>query len=187
MAMPSLKRDWTIADLANLPEDGQRYEVLDGELYVTPSPNADHQAAVQALYRMIAEYLDREPIAFAFVAPGDVMFSPRRLAQPDLFVVPLQNGRRPRSFADVKQLLLAVEVISPSSSRADRVAKRTVYREEGVEVYWVVDLDARTFERSVPSDPRVEVLADSIEWHPAGASQPLSIDLEEYFRRVLDA
>ena len=67
------------------------------------------------------------------------------------------------------------------------MAKRTVYREEGVEVYWVVDLDARAFERSVPNDPRVEVLADRIEWHPAGAEQALIIDLEEYFRRVLDA
>jgi Uma2 family endonuclease len=187
MGMPTLKRDWTVADLADLPDDGNRYEVLDGILYVTPSPSADHQTAVQALYRLLADYLDREPIGFVFVAPGDVTFSPRRLVQPDLFVVPLQEGRRPRRFADVKHLLLAIEVLSPSTSRADRVAKRTVYREEGVEVYWVVDLDARTVERSVPNDPRVEVLADRIEWHPAGAERPLIIDLEEYFRRVLDA
>jgi Uma2 family endonuclease len=187
MGMPTLKRDWTVADLADLPDDGNRYEVLDGILYVTPSPSADHQTAVQALYRLLADYLDRERIGFVFVAPGDVTFSPRRLVQPDLFVVPLQEGRRPRRFADVKHLLLAIEVLSPSTSRADRVAKRTVYREEGVEVYWVVDLDARTVERSVPNDPRVEVLADRIEWHPAGAERPLIIDLEEYFRRVLDA
>lgn len=187
MAMPILKRDWTVADLAGLPDDGNRYEVLDGILYVTPSPSADHQTAVQALHRLLADYLDREPTGFVFVAPGDVTFSPRRLVQPDLFVVPLQEGRRPRRFADVKHLLLAVEVLSPSTSRADRVAKRTVYREEGVEVYWVVDLDARTVERSVPNDLRVEVLTDRIEWHPAGAERPLIIDLEEYFRRVLDA
>jgi Uma2 family endonuclease len=97
MPMPMLKREWIVADLADLPGDGNRYEVLDGELFVTPSPSADHQAAVQLLHRLIADYLDREPIGFVFVAPGDVTFSPRRLVQPDLFVVPLHEGRRPRS------------------------------------------------------------------------------------------
>jgi Uma2 family endonuclease len=186
MAMPTLKRDWTVADLADLPDDGNRYEVLDGELFVTPSPSADHQTALQVLHRLLADYLDRERVGFVFVAPGDVTFSPRRLVQPDLFVVPLHDGRRPRRFADVKHLLLAVEVLSPSTSRADRVAKRTVYREEGVEVYWVVDLDARAIERSVPTDPRVEVLADQIDWRPTGARESLVIDVEAFFRRVLD-
>ena len=74
----------------------------------------------------------------------------------------------------------------PFPARADRVAKRTVYREEGVEAYWFADLDARTFERSVPEDPRVEVLAERIDWHPTGAGEPLVIDIENYFRRVLD-
>jgi len=187
MAMPSVKREWTVADLADLPEDGNRYEVLDGVLYVTPSPSADHQTAVGLLLRLVGDYLDRERIGFVFIAPADVTFSSRRLVQPDLFVVPLRDGRRPRRFEDVKHLLLAIEVLSPSTSRADRVAKRTVYRAEGVDVYWVVDLDARTFERSVPGDPRVEVLADRIDWHPSGAERPLVIDLEEYFRRLLDA
>ena len=184
--MPSLKRDWTVADLAELPDDGNRYEVLDGELYVTPAPTFDHQTALQLLFLLIADYLDREPIAYVYIAPADVTFSPRRGVQPDLFVIPPHSGRRPRRFEDVGHLALAVEVISASSSRADRVAKRTVYREEGVEVYWVVDLDSRTIERSTPADPRVEVLSDRIEWLPAGASQPLAIDLESYFSRTLD-
>jgi Uma2 family endonuclease len=187
MAMPILKRDWTVADLADLPEDGNRYEVLDGRLYVTPAPSFDHQVALQLLHRLIAEYLDREPVGFVLIAPADVTFSDRRGVQPDLFAMPPHEGRRPRRFEDGGHLMLAVEVLSPSTGRADRVAKRTVYREEGVEVYWVVDLDARTFERSVPNDRRVEVLPDRVEWHPAGAERPLVIDVDEYFRRVLDA
>jgi Uma2 family endonuclease len=184
--MPNLERNWTVADLDDLPDDGSRYEVLDGALYVTPAPTFDHQAAAQLLFELIAQYLRQERIGFSFLAPADVRFSPRRSVQPDLFVMPPHDGRRPRHFDDEKHLLLAVEVLSPSSSRADRVAKRTVYREEGVETYWVVDLDARTFERSVPNDSRVEVLADSIEWNPVGAEHPLVIDVEDYFRRVLD-
>lgn len=187
MAMPSLKRDWTVADLADLPEDGNRYEVLDGMLYVTPAPTFDHQAALQLLHRLFADYLDRYPVGFVFIAPADVTFSQHRGVQPDLFVMPPFEGRRPRRFEQGGHLMLAVEVLSPSTGRADRVAKRTVYREEGVEVYWVIDLDARTLERSVPSDPRVKVFADRIDWHPTGAAQPLIIDLEEYFCRVLDA
>lgn len=186
MSMPSLKRRWTVADLADLPDDGNRYEVLDGELLVTPAPSLDHQAALQLLHRLIADYLDIEPVGFAFIAPADVTFSERRGVQPDLCVMPLHDGRRPRRFEDVSHLLLAVEVLSPSSVRADRVAKRTVYREEGVEAYWMVDLDARTFERSTPRDSRIEVLAERIEWHPVGARTPLVIDIEHFFRRVMD-
>jgi Uma2 family endonuclease len=189
MAMPKLERDWTVADLADLPEDGNRYEVLDGTLYVTPTPSFDHQTALQLLSRLIAEYLEREPVGFVFIAPADVTFSQRRGVQPDLFVMPPHgaDARRPRRFEDGRRLLLAVEVLSPTTGRADRVAKRAVYREEGVETYWVVDLEARTFERSVPTDSRVEVLADRVEWRPAGAARPLIIDVADYFRRVLDA
>jgi Uma2 family endonuclease len=187
MSMPNVRRDWTVADLAGLPDDGNRYEVIDGELYVTPAPSFDHQAALQLLHRLVADYLDREPIGYVLIAPADVTFSERRGVQPDLFVVPPHDRRRPRRFEDVGHLLLAAEVLSPSSVRADRVAKRTVYREEGVEVYWVLDLDARTFEQSVPADPRVEVLANRVEWRPAGAREPLVIDVEDFFRRVLDS
>jgi Uma2 family endonuclease len=184
--MPNLRRNWTVADLADLPNDGNRYEVLDGDLYVTPAPSLHHQAAVFLLARLLADYLQNERIGFVVIAPADVTFSPRRGVQPDLFVIPPHHGRYPARFEDVGHLLLAAEVVSPSSGRADRVSKRTVYREEGVEVYWVVDLDARTFERSVPAQPAVDVLAERLEWHPPGASRPLALDIEEYFRRVLD-
>ncbi|MEO6877759.1 MAG: Uma2 family endonuclease, partial [Gemmatimonadaceae bacterium] len=71
--------------------------------------------------------------------------------------------------------------------RADRVKKRALFRAEGVDEYWIVDMDARTIERSTPADERVEVLAETIRWLPQGASAPLTIDLPDYFQRVLDA
>jgi Uma2 family endonuclease len=83
--------------------------------------------------------------------------------------------------------LLAVEVLSPSTARADRVVKRAMFRDEGVAEFWIVDLDARTFERSTPADSRVEVLDLRIEWRPEGASTPLVIDVTRYFADVLDA
>ena len=65
--------------------------------------------------------------------------------------------------------------------------KRAMFRDEGVAEFWIVDLDARTFERSTPGDSRVEVLDARIEWRPEGASTPLAIDVPRYFIDVLDA
>jgi Uma2 family endonuclease len=72
-----------------------------------------------------------------------------------------------------------------TTARADRVAKRMIYRDEGVNEYWIVDLDSRTVERSTPTEPRPEVLTDRLVWEPDGASIALSIDLAEYFATVL--
>jgi len=187
MAMPTLKRDWTVEDLLDLPDDGNRYEVLDGELLVTPAPSLDHQRAVFALGRLLNDYLAINRLGEMLISPADVTFSPRRLVQPDVFVIPFGDmGRKASRFVDVGRLLLAVEILSPSTARADRVKKRRVYREEGVPEYWIVDLDARTIERSTPADERVEVLADSIDWLPGGATSPLRIDIGAYFSGALD-
>jgi Uma2 family endonuclease len=121
-----------------------------------------------------------------FVSPADVSFSPKRAVQPDLFVVPLLRGKRPRTAVEVKRLLLAVEVSSPSTARADRIVKRAMLRDEGVAEFWIVDLDARAFERSTPADSRVEVLDQRVEWRPEGASAPLTIDIPRYFGDVLE-
>ena len=83
-------------------------------------------------------------------------------------------------------MLLAVEILSPSTARADRVSKRVLFRDEGVSEYWVVDLDARTIERSTPADARVDVIVDRIEWTVDGASTSLVVNVPQYFTRVLD-
>ncbi|MEP6491411.1 MAG: Uma2 family endonuclease [bacterium] len=184
--MPSLRRRWTAGDLEELPDDGMRYEIIDGELFVTPAPSFRHQEAVGRLYALLAPYLRSERVGHAFIAPADVVFSNTRLVQPDVFVVPLIGGRRPERFIDVGRLLLAVEVLSPSTARADRVAKRVLFRDEGVAGYWIIDLDSRTVERSTPADERVDVLADQLSWRLEGAASPLVIDLPQYFADVLD-
>src|SRR6266567_4375473 len=164
MHMPHLKRHWTVDDLRNLPDDGNRYEVIDGELFVSPAPSWRHQEAIAELHAILRAYLAHERVGHAFFAPADVVFSPRRGVQPDLFVVPLMDGRRPEAFDDVKRLLLAVEVLSASTARADRVAKRTLFRDEGVAEYWIVDLDSRAIDCSTPAERRPEILADELVW-----------------------
>src|SRR5262245_28311856 len=119
MSMPTLKRRWTRHDLEDLPDDGNRYEVIDGELLVTPSPSLLHQAAAFELAKRFDEYLQRERVGYVFMAPSEIVLSDTRAVQPDVLVAPLIDGKRPSDFADIKHLLLAAEVLSPSTARAD--------------------------------------------------------------------
>src|SRR4051812_32345936 len=89
MGMPSLRRQWTADDLDELPDDGNRYEVIDGELFVTPAPTWRHQDAVVELASQLRTYLKLERVGHALVSPADIRFSPKRAVQPDVFVTPL--------------------------------------------------------------------------------------------------
>ena len=186
MAMPVQQGEWT-AELARaLPDDGNRYEVLDGELFVTPAPARLHQRALLEVYVRLGPYVITHGLGELLLSPADIEFSPSRLLQPDLFIVPEEPGRRGQTWRDVRSLLLAVEALSPSTARADRINKRKIYQDEGVPEYWIIDLDARAFERWRPGEARPEVLADTLVWQPRADIEPLTIDLEEYFAAVLD-
>lgn len=186
MGMPQPIGSWTVAQVLELPEDGNRYEVVDGELLVTPAPALPHQEAVQALARRIHPFVEAHRIGRVLLSPADIEFDQRTLVQPDLFVAPLVEGRRPRSWREIRTLLLAVEVVSPSTARADRQVKRRRYQRHGVPEYWIVDLDARLVERWRPADDRPEILAERLEWRAVPEAPPLEIDLGEYFSEVLD-
>jgi len=182
--MHHLEREWTVDDLASMPDDGNRYEIIDGQLFVTPAPTTRHQRMVGELFAVLHDYLRREPIGVALFAPLDVVYSDRRIVQPDVLVVPKGRGTLPDRFERGQSLLLAVEVLSPSTARADRVSKRRLYAEEGVGEYWIVDLDARVIERSTPADERPELIVDTLLWRPEGAAAPLVIDVPALFAEV---
>lgn len=177
------RRDWTVEALRALPDDGQRYEVVDGELLVSPSPSLVHQDAVGELFVLLRSHA-RVHGMHCVVAPAEIVYSATRAVQPDILVFPLVNGERPGRLEDVRHLVLAVEVISPSSIRADRYIKRRLYQEEGVEEYWIVEPSMRVVERWRPADEEPEVVAQSLEWRTRQAVEPLVIDLAAYFRRV---
>ena len=186
MGMPAQDTVWTAEMVRALPEDGNRYEVLDGVLFVSPAPSAFHQRAVARLWAILDQYCTQHGIGEAMISPADIEFSPHRVLQPDVFVVPLKDGRRVRSWKEVTTLLLAAEVISPSTARADRGEKRRIFQDESVPEYWIVDLDARIFERWRPGDERPEILSDRLQWQPEPTVVPLVIDLCEYFAYVFD-
>jgi Uma2 family endonuclease len=185
MAMPPQHTEWTVEMVRALPDDGNRYEVIDGELLVTPAPSVFHQRAVLELALLIAPYVRAHRIGEALISPADVIvYGPRKFVQPDLFVVPLVNGAPMRAWTEVGRLLLAVEVLSPSTRQIDRGRKRHLYREKAVPEYWIVDIDERTIERSRPDDSPVELLTESLQWHPDPDVPALVIDLPAYFDRV---
>ncbi len=186
MAMAHPIADWTVAQVLELPDDGNRYEVVDGELLVSPAPSLPHQEAVQAVYERLKPFVDAYQLGRVLLSPADIEFDERTLVQPDLFVAPLLDGRRPRSWKEIRTLLLAVEVLSPTTARADRQVKRRRYQRHGVPEYWIVDLEARLVERWRPADERSEILAEGMEWRPVPQAPLLMIDLAQLFAEILD-
>jgi Uma2 family endonuclease len=185
MGMPALPTTgWTVDMLGMLPDDGKRYEIIDGELFVTPAPSPAHQRAVGALYRRLYAYLEGSTAGEVLFSPADVRAGPRTSVQPDLFVVRGSERIGPHGWPDLNSLLVTAEVLSPSTARADRTAKRRLYQREGVSEYWLVDLDSRLVERWRPGDERPEILGDTLEWRIEGAVEPLIIDVPALFAEV---
>ena len=186
MGMVATRGKWTAEMLRALPDDGKRYEIVHGELLVTPSPSFTHQRAVRALLGLIDAYLQTGRRAEVLSSPADIELQADSIVQPDLFVFPTV-GRKPlRDWSDIGPLLLAIEVLSPSTARYDRIVKRRLYLEQQIPEYWIVDCDARCIERWRPGDERPEILTERIEWRSPGPSSPLTIDLAVFFATVLE-
>jgi Uma2 family endonuclease len=182
MVMPALPTTgWTVDMLERLPDDGKRYEIIDGDLFVTPAPHLAHQFLAGELHARLREYLRANRVGLAFVAPADVRVGDRTSVEPDVFVIPQAKGPFPRFWSPLGTLLLAIEVLSPKSARVDRGRKLTLYQREGVREYWIVDLDSRLVERWRPADERPEIVRERLEWKPEGADEPLVIELESLF------
>ena len=186
MGMSQPQGSWTADEIQRLPDDGWRYEVIDGDLFMTPAPEFRHQYAADELLALLLQYCKAVGLQ-AVSAPAAVRFAVRTEVQPDVLALPLmRDGRRPEQFSDVGRLTLAVEIVSPGSARTDRFRKRRLYQENGVPEYWVVDTDARVVERWRTASVEAEVLRDVLEWRPVADHASLAIDLIEYFRTVCD-
>jgi Uma2 family endonuclease len=187
MAMPAGRTEWTVDMLDALPDDGQRYELIDGELFVTPAPSDVHQLVVGALYARLRYYLRPSSVGRALNAPADVRRGDRRRnrVQPDVFVVRLTNNTRPVYPFDLADLLLAVEVESPSNAAYDYQTKRELYLTNGVEEYWIVNSVAQTFARWRGSAHPGELLTAKLEWQPEGMPAAFFLDIREFFEDAL--
>jgi Uma2 family endonuclease len=166
-----------------LPDDRNRYETVHGELLVTPAPRVWHQIVVERLRDAIKEYVARHPEWLVFAAPADISWTPDVLVQPDLFVAPIEEVRT-LEWARIRRLALVVEVLSPSTVRADRFSKRRLYQEVRIPVYWIVDTDKRLVEVWTPDAELPVVERERVAWLPPGAPRPLILSVPELFRPV---
>jgi Uma2 family endonuclease len=134
--MPRESRDWTVADLERLPDDGLQYELLDGILLVSPAPVSLHQRVVAQLHLLLAPTCP--PHLEVLFAPLDWQPDQRTSLQPDLLII---DSRQVGGKNLTGHLALVVEVLSPSTRRKDLVLKRSKYQDAGVASYWMVDPD----------------------------------------------
>jgi Uma2 family endonuclease len=187
MGMPAVGHRWTREEVLDLieqnPRATPRYEVVDGELFVTPSPNGPHQFAVTRLASLLHLFALRAGIGEVLTSPFDVQLEPDVTVAPDILVVPPDEAQRLRRESTARVLILAAETISPGSRHGDRGRKRKLYQRTLPE-YWIVDNSARQFEVWRPGDAQPTILRDRLEWCPAGASEPFAIDLRAFFTEV---
>jgi Uma2 family endonuclease len=134
---PSVK--FTYDDFLHFPDDGKRHEIIDGEHYVTPSPNTKHQVIVGNHHVLLATYLKAHTIGAVFLAPFDVVFSNLDVVEPDLLYI----SRERRGVLTDKHVrgapALVVEVLSPGTRKTDETIKRRLYERCDVQEYRVVD------------------------------------------------
>lgn len=142
--MPETRAKLTYEDYVEFLPDGHRYEIIDGELYMTPAPSPLHQRASKRLQRRLEAYFEDTGLGEVFDAPIDVIFSRHDVVQPDLVVVtdPAQISGRAIEGAP----FLIVEVLSPTTTKTDRAVKLDRYARGGVPHYWIADPDARCLE-----------------------------------------
>lgn len=140
---------WTYDDYEALPNDGQRYEIVNGVLVMAPAPDGPHQDAVLRIAHYLLVHVEFAGLGKVRVAPFDVQLSSKDVFQPDVFVVLNAHLSRMQK----KQMRgapdLVVEVASPSTALLDRVSKYEKYAEAGVQEYWIVNVEAGTVQVSV--------------------------------------
>ena len=151
-----LKRKLDYEDYARLPDDGKRYEILDGELYVTPAPSPLHQRVSKRLQRKLEDYFEARGLGEVFNAPIDMILGRHDIAQPDILVVTDPGQISGRGIEGAP--LLVVEVLSPSTRRHDRQVKMARYASLAVPHYWIVDPEAHRIE-CYRLDPQEDAVA----------------------------
>lgn len=130
----------TYDDFLQFPDDGNRYELIDGEHYVTPSPDLRHQQISGRLHLITGNWLEAHPIGQVYYAPLDVVFTNVDVVEPDLLYMSNERAASistPQNLAGAPELV--VEIGSPSTRKRDETIKRRLYERSGVSEYWVVD------------------------------------------------
>jgi len=137
---------WTYSDYAALPDDGRRYELMDGVLLISPSPSPNHQFIVGRLFFYLCQCIDFAGLGRVLVAPLDVELALDTVCQPDVLVILHENLGKIAAKRIVGAPDLVVEVASPGTTVYDRLSKARAYARAEVEEYWIVDPEVCSIE-----------------------------------------
>jgi Uma2 family endonuclease len=176
MAMAISVPLYTVDDLENFPDDGNRYELLDGVLLVTPQAAASHQIVASRIQTELAISLQKPGLAHV-VGPGAVVRMPNTQLQPDILVYPARFSPS-TDWRKITEHWLAVEIFSRSSRIYDREFKRDAYFALGLQQVWLVDWRDRSVEVCTAKG-KSTVVRDTIRWRIAGAD--VAINFHEVF------
>ncbi len=183
MGMPLQHGRFTADMVRAFPDDGNRYELVAGELLVTPAPASPHQRIVLRLARRLADHCDVEGRYETMISPADISWGDdETLVQPDVFVVPRDEAVA-GDWAATRTLVLVAEVLSPSTARHDRFTKRRLYQARKVATLWLVNAADRSVEVWTPHAEHPLVERIQLTWNTPGnaGGKPLSILLDELF------
>ena len=174
MAVSVATKRWTLEELDSLPDDGNTYELIHGELFVTPAPTWDHDTIAARLTRILDPFVEWNGLGLIY-RPRAVIQLTDSQVEPDLQVRQPQADRK-ASWRTAPLPSLVVEVLSPSSRRRDREHKRRFYLEIGVPEYWIVDPEAGTI-TSIRADRADVTSGGQITWSPPGTAESLTFDV----------
>ena len=178
MAMPISVRRYTLADLERFPNDGNRYELLDGVLLVTPAPSYAHQIVASRLQFQLTKAVMADGNA-GVVSPGAITVPPRTQLEPDILVVPARYSLESK-WKEIDEHWLAVEVLSRSSRVYDRETKRDAYVALGVQEVWLVDRWKKVVEVSRAREA-AELVRDVLHWRVPTLGREVEMSLHHIF------
>ena len=179
MSVAVIVKRWTLEELHSLPDDGNKYELIDGDLFVTPPPTDLHETIAARLTRMIDPYVAANELGLVYRPKAVFRIGKDSEVEPDLMVRALNADPR-GDWLKAPLPILVVEIGSPSTWRRDRQHKRTFYMEHGVAEYWIVDPDRREVIQIRGGVDDV-ICTSELTWSPAGATDPFVLEVPAVF------
>ena len=178
--MAAQTKRWTLEEVHSLPDDGNKYELVRRELFVTPPPSQEHETILAKLSRFLEPFVAAQGLGYIYHPRAVVRFEGSE-AEPDLMVRREQTAEE-RDWDDAPTPILIVEVMSGSTRRRDNVAKRGLYLDAGVPESGIIDAERRNV-RVVRAGRADEVVTDALRWHPPGSTGALDIELAAIFSK----
>jgi Uma2 family endonuclease len=151
------RKIYTYQDYLELPDDGKRYEIIEGELIMSPAPSTIHQMTKGNFYFHVRKFIEKEKLGILFDAPTDVLMSNTNIVQPDIFFIFHKNSSIIKEANIIGVPDLINEIISPSSGYYDLIAKKEIYETFGVKEYWIVDPLKKRIEIFVNNENKFEL------------------------------